>query len=287
MATPVKDTPRSKSCETCERLRERLHEVRAELDRVKDNAEGDINALALQLAKATQELERLRRVQAGEKSELTKRDKEAYEFWLAAHGKDPAKKVNAFGPAAQSALNRARKYGLTQEDILKVIGTQARYPFLVFGRWSATGSRNDRKDGLAHAFKDEGRWNALLTLADAPPPTTHDRRSEPRKGPWNPPGYSEPPNHARAARLERGRDPIVEFIDALEVHHSSPHVSYNGQGNALCPAHDDTQKSLRFKEGDDGRVLVHCMSHNCTPEAITAALGLSLADLFPNRKEPA
>jgi hypothetical protein len=60
---------------------------------------------------------------------------------------------------------------------------------------------------------------------------------------------------------------------ALEAHGSK----HRG-GSWQCPAHDDRFPSLSVRQGDD-RVLVHCHA-GCSAEAICAALGLSLADLF-------
>ena len=72
--------------------------------------------------------------------------------------------------------------------------------------------------------------------------------------------------------------PLERFCRALH----SPPVS-NGSGlMAKCPAHDDRQASLSIKAGDDGRVLLHCHA-GCEPRAIVDAIGLSLADLFPER----
>jgi hypothetical protein len=53
---------------------------------------------------------------------------------------------------------------------------------------------------------------------------------------------------------------------------------------AVCPAHDDTTASLSVGEGDDGRVLVRCFA-GCTAAKITAALGLHIRDLFPDKSE--
>ena len=50
---------------------------------------------------------------------------------------------------------------------------------------------------------------------------------------------------------------------------------------ARCPAHDDRRPSLSIREADDGKVLLKCWS-GCSAQAITEALGLSLADLFPS-----
>jgi 5S rRNA maturation endonuclease (ribonuclease M5) len=53
-----------------------------------------------------------------------------------------------------------------------------------------------------------------------------------------------------------------------------------GKGwQAKCPAHDDANPSLSIADGADGRVLLNCFA-GCSNEAIVAALGLKMADLF-------
>jgi 5S rRNA maturation endonuclease (ribonuclease M5) len=54
-------------------------------------------------------------------------------------------------------------------------------------------------------------------------------------------------------------------------------------GMAKCPAHDDSSPSLSVGEGDDGRVLLHCHA-GCTHDQIVAAVGLTVADLFPPKE---
>lgn len=57
-------------------------------------------------------------------------------------------------------------------------------------------------------------------------------------------------------------------------------VRRSGSGYvALCEAHQDANPSLSIREGDDGRVLVHCHS-GCSTENLLSALGLSWPDLF-------
>ena len=57
-------------------------------------------------------------------------------------------------------------------------------------------------------------------------------------------------------------------------------VSHAGKSyKALCPAHGDKTPSLSVKEGDDGRVLLHCFA-GCGIGEIVAAMGLHMADLF-------
>jgi len=48
---------------------------------------------------------------------------------------------------------------------------------------------------------------------------------------------------------------------------------------ACCPAHEDRHASLSIGTGEDGRILLNCHA-GCKPEAVVAALGLTLADLF-------
>ena len=51
-----------------------------------------------------------------------------------------------------------------------------------------------------------------------------------------------------------------------------------GGYKALCPAHPDTNPSLVVTLREDGMVLMHCQSHGCRFEDITAAIGLTAAD---------
>ena len=63
-------------------------------------------------------------------------------------------------------------------------------------------------------------------------------------------------------------------------------VTKAGKGlKARCPAHDDNGPSLSLREGDDGRVLMHCHA-GCTTAAVVAAMGLSMSDLFPPSNTP-
>jgi hypothetical protein len=61
-----------------------------------------------------------------------------------------------------------------------------------------------------------------------------------------------------------------------------------GRWAARCPAHQDRSPSLSVREGDDGRVLVHCFA-GCPLTDILAKVGLSIRDLFagppPSRKQ--
>ena len=52
---------------------------------------------------------------------------------------------------------------------------------------------------------------------------------------------------------------------------------------AVCPSHDDKSPSLSIKQGDDGRILVHCHA-GCTAREITESLGLRVRDLFTDTR---
>ncbi|MGH9460874.1 MAG: AAA family ATPase, partial [Vicinamibacteria bacterium] len=61
-------------------------------------------------------------------------------------------------------------------------------------------------------------------------------------------------------------------------------VRRSGNGySARCPAHDDRKPSLSISKGVDGRVLLKCHA-GCSVEAIVDALGLSMRDLFPEKR---
>jgi hypothetical protein len=53
---------------------------------------------------------------------------------------------------------------------------------------------------------------------------------------------------------------------------------------ARCPAHPDQTPSLSLREADSGALLVKCWG-GCEAHEVVAALGLTLADLFPPREQ--
>lgn len=52
-----------------------------------------------------------------------------------------------------------------------------------------------------------------------------------------------------------------------------------GTWQARCPAHQDRLPSLSIREGNDGRILLHCFA-GCSHMSIAAALGLNVRELF-------
>ena len=71
---------------------------------------------------------------------------------------------------------------------------------------------------------------------------------------------------------------IEQFISRLDgVKETGP-----DRWIACCPAHDDRSPSLTIRDCDDERVLLHCFA-GCETEAVLSALGLTFADLMPER----
>lgn len=54
---------------------------------------------------------------------------------------------------------------------------------------------------------------------------------------------------------------------------------------AMCPACGGRSRKVSVTEGDDGRVLLHCFA-GCAAADVVQALGLTLADLYPERITP-
>jgi len=71
-------------------------------------------------------------------------------------------------------------------------------------------------------------------------------------------------------------------IESLLSHFDGVKETGHGRFVARCPAHDDRSPSLAIKDGDDGRVLVHCFA-GCETEEVLSAIGLTFADVMPER----
>jgi hypothetical protein len=69
--------------------------------------------------------------------------------------------------------------------------------------------------------------------------------------------------------------PVENLISRLQVVKGR-----NGAWTARCPAHEDKSPSLAVREGEDGRVLLHCFG-GCSTADVLGAIGLDMSDLFP------
>jgi len=67
---------------------------------------------------------------------------------------------------------------------------------------------------------------------------------------------------------------LLSRLDKVREHKS-------GEWSARCPAHADKSPSLSIKE-NGGYLLIHCFG-GCETAAVMDSLGLTLADLFPER----
>ena len=71
-------------------------------------------------------------------------------------------------------------------------------------------------------------------------------------------------------------------VTALLSYLNGVRETSHGKYVSRCPAHDDRSPSLSIKDGDDGRVLIHCFA-GCETEDVLSAVGLTFADLMPER----
>jgi hypothetical protein len=69
--------------------------------------------------------------------------------------------------------------------------------------------------------------------------------------------------------------PVENLISRLEVVKGR-----NGAWTARCPAHEDKSPSLAVREGEDGRVLLHCFG-GCSTADVLGSIGMDMSDLFP------
>lgn len=71
---------------------------------------------------------------------------------------------------------------------------------------------------------------------------------------------------------------VACFLDRLDrVRQVGP-----GRWTARCPSHDDKSPSLSIRETDDGTILIKCFA-GCGAADVVAAVGMTLADLFPDK----
>jgi hypothetical protein len=76
----------------------------------------------------------------------------------------------------------------------------------------------------------------------------------------------------------------MSAVDRVLARLDRPKKQPGGGWMARCKAHHDRNPSLKVDVGDDGRVLFHCHA-GCSLEAILAAHGLEMSDLFDREPE--
>lgn len=75
---------------------------------------------------------------------------------------------------------------------------------------------------------------------------------------------------------------LTELVRLLAMKTGKSVKKSGGGYIGCCPAHDDSSPSLSLCEGDEGKLLINCFT-GCSPENICGSLGISIADLFPER----
>lgn len=77
--------------------------------------------------------------------------------------------------------------------------------------------------------------------------------------------------------IEKPLDKILPLLEKAKK---------NDKGwTSRCPAHEDKQNSLSFRETDDGTMLVKCFK-GCETKDVLGAVNLKMRDLFPQKKQP-
>lgn len=74
----------------------------------------------------------------------------------------------------------------------------------------------------------------------------------------------------------------MSLVDRLLARLERVKATGPGRYMARCSVHEDRNPSLSIRETDDGRVLVNCFA-GCATGDVLAAVGLTLADLFPEQ----
>lgn len=91
----------------------------------------------------------------------------------------------------------------------------------------------------------------------------------------------------RLAGAGAGNAATVSPVDAILANLDRVKATGPGTWLASCPTsahrHGDRSRGLSIREGDDGRVLIHCHA-GCPVHEVVDALGMELADLFPARQ---
>lgn len=75
---------------------------------------------------------------------------------------------------------------------------------------------------------------------------------------------------------------INELVHLIESKTGKTAKTSSSGYSCCCPAHSDTNPSLSVTEAEDSKILIKCFA-GCLPEEICASLGISIADLFPEK----
>lgn len=97
-------------------------------------------------------------------------------------------------------------------------------------------------------------------------------------------GTPTDPRDQTAPDLRIVRPPAVErLVAGLDERDCRPRPTAPDQWMACCPAHDHRTPSLSIAQGD--KCALVCCHAGCDTSGVVAALGLTLADLYDDRRE--
>lgn len=74
--------------------------------------------------------------------------------------------------------------------------------------------------------------------------------------------------------------PLDNLLSRLEKVTETNNPRFAVSYKACCPAHGDNNPSLGIAQTDDGMILINCISRQCPPDDILAAVGLEFGDLY-------
>jgi hypothetical protein len=78
-------------------------------------------------------------------------------------------------------------------------------------------------------------------------------------------------------------DPVAALVARLEQGGFDPRTTGPDSWESRCPAHGGRRHNLSVNKGDDGKALIHCHHEPaCEPAQIMAAIGMTMADLYPS-----
>lgn len=193
--------------------------------------------------------------------------KAVLEHWVEALGKKANTVIGPTSKRAQLVIARMNDHSV-EELIEAVDGLAARRYVGPHGRISE-GTKDQLHDDIEIVMRDEtyvARFRKYAQLAETKAPEV-----VPEPVP-KPPARRNPTPWPDLPPIDKvlGNFPADNF----------PRPRNGDTWEARCPAHGGTDRNLVIRRGDAGRVLLKCWSHQCSIEDITAALDLTLQDLF-------
>ncbi|MDQ3730281.1 MAG: hypothetical protein M3355_11915 [Actinomycetota bacterium] len=230
-----------------------------------------IGTLERRLSAATRELTKLT------EGEVVDKDAErVFEAWARATGRD-AKRLK-FGEKRQQVVKARLRDGYSVEQLIRAVNAVASHPYVVNGRRLASGPEGQRYDELELICRNEVKVDNALKLADLI--VAEGRRAWERAGEdlirRNGRNYDDP------SKPRLYGDAFRTWVEALhragvEVPNGPPS---SGHYMVRCPAHDDRDPSLSWKETASGSISFKCWA-GCEKIDVLDRLDLDFSNIGP------